>query len=54
MVWNKIWVHKVAHENVHEKLDSIEIKGYTSHLRDSETNVCRVRTGPITIDQRPL
>jgi hypothetical protein len=34
MRWNKIWLHKVTHENVHEKLDSIEIEGYPSRLSD--------------------
>jgi hypothetical protein len=56
MTWNKIWLHKVTHENVHEKLDSVEIEGYKYHLSDPshKTKVCRVRTAPITIDQRPL
>ena len=34
MAWNKIWVHKVTHENVHEEFDSIKVEGYTSHLSD--------------------
>ncbi len=34
MRWNKIRVDKVTHEYVHEKLDSIEIEGYTSRLGD--------------------
>jgi hypothetical protein len=31
---NKTWCTKVTHENVHEKLDSIEVECYTSHLSD--------------------
>lgn len=51
MVWNKIWVHKVAHENVHEKLDSVEIECYTSHLRD--TTLTRPKYWYVR-DQSPL
>lgn len=31
MAWDK---HALTHENVHEKLDGIEIEGCTSHLSD--------------------
>jgi len=40
MTMEQIWVHKVTHENVHEKLDGIEVEGCTSHLSD-QTHLAR-------------
>ena len=48
-----IWLHKVTHENVHEKLDSIEIEVYTSHLSDP-THLTRPKYAEYVRLQSPL
>jgi hypothetical protein len=53
MAWNKIWVHKATHENVHEKLDSIEVEGYTSYLSDP-THLTRPKHAGYVPLQSPL
>jgi hypothetical protein len=46
-------VHGVTHENVHEKLDSIEVEGYTSHLSDL-THLTRPKYAGYVRVQSPL
>lgn len=52
MAWNKIWLDKVTHENVHEKLDSIEVERYT-YLSDP-THLTRPKYAGYVRLQSPL
>ena len=46
-------MHKVTYENVHEKLDSVEVEGYTSYLSDPTHLIIPKYAGYVRV-QSPL